>query len=104
MTLFPKKFEETNPRRKFYKTRLRKWDGILGHRFFSHQFGFFTVKKIWNCYEYCRAALTPDCKSHWFQHYTIEIRTDEGEKLIVRKLPLDLEGCFKEPYDKKKEA
>ena len=89
-----KKLKENNPWKKFYRKRVWKWDGILGCRFFSHDIGYFTVKKIWSCYRYCEWAFTPDLKSHWFQHYTMEIKTDHGEKLIVRKLPFDLEHCF----------
>lgn len=101
--MIPKKFNEINPKIKFYRKRIWKWYAILGRRFFSDiTGGFFTVKKIWDCYEYCVGALTPDCKSHWFQHYTLEIRTDEGERLIVRKLPFDLERTFYKEYPKRR--
>lgn len=96
--------QEKTPLFKFRKKRIWKWDSILGHRFFDPAIGFFTVQKAWHCKRWCPWALTPDLKSHWFYHYTIQIRTEHGEKLIMHKLPFDCKGIFDEPQDKKGKA
>lgn len=102
-TFYGIKLDEENPRRKFYKKRIRKWDAIIGHRFFSHSLGFFTVKKVWNCVEYSRCAefAISSGYSHWLRHYTVQIKTDNGEVIIMHKLPLDLEHAFDKCFDKK---
>lgn len=94
------KYGEKEPVIKFRRKRIWKWDCILGHRFFDDSIGFFTVQKAWYCKKWCRYAVTPGF-SHWFDHHTIQIRTDYGEKLILHKLPFDCNGVFHQPYDKK---
>jgi hypothetical protein len=81
------------------RKRIRKWDEILKHRFFSDKIGgFFTVLKAWNVSTFCKCAETSS-GSHWFDHYTIKIKMDSGEILVIHKLPLDLEGVFNQNYD-----
>ncbi len=93
---------ETAPRKKLYRKRIRKMDNILGHRFFSRDYGFFEVTKVWHCAEYRYTPVqyidTSEC-TYWGTYYTIQIETEYGEKLILRKLALDLEGVFDRNYD-----
>jgi hypothetical protein len=86
--------------KKIIKKRIRHWDEIIGHRFFDPDFGykFFTVKKVWSVQEYCEHAQHHD-GSNWFQHYTMLIKTDEGETFKVLKLPFDCKGIFDRSYD-----
>lgn len=106
--MIPKHLKEENPRRMFYRKRIRKWPEIIGKRFFATSSacvsGFFTVKKVWRCVEYHKAVLHPVANgwTHWSDHYTIEIETDAGERLIIHKLVFDLDGTFKECYEKRK--
>ncbi len=107
--MIPKHLKEENPRRRLYRKRIRKWPEIIGKRFFAGPticgFGFFTVKKVWRCMVYYKAALHPLANgkwTHWSAHYTIEIETDAGERLIMHKLQFDLDETFKECYEKRK--
>lgn len=87
--------------KKIIKKRIRKWSEIIGHRFFDpkYGYGFFKVEKAWKVLEYCAHAELPG-GSHWFPHYTIQIKTDAGERFKIRKLAFDLENVFARPYDK----
>lgn len=102
-----KKLPEENPVKKFYRYRIHLWDTVLHHRFFHKDIGFFTVQKIWDCAEYrpteFREVLVvgDHVTTHWFTHITMQIKTDAGEKLIIRKLLYDLDSTFLNTYDTK---
>lgn len=55
---------------------------IIGQRCFNEELGFFTIKKIWECKEYCKNAITPD-GSHWFEARKVLVVTDNGLKYTV---------------------
>ena len=67
------------------KTRTR-WKRVklntIGQRCFNEEFGFFTIKKIWKCKEYCKNAETPN-GSHWFDVERALVVTDTGLKYTV---------------------
>lgn len=102
---FNKKLPEENPQKTFYKRRIKEWNNILNHRFFSSDIGYFTVEKMWFCAEYCPdrtrviTNLNEKIITHWFTYHTMQIRTDAGEKLIVRKLPFILNGSLNKTMD-----
>nr|DAG11705.1 MAG TPA: hypothetical protein [Caudoviricetes sp.] len=88
--------------KKLIRKRVRKWPEIIGHRFFDPEYGygFFKVEKVWSAQEYCTHAELPG-GSHWFPHYTIQIKTDAGERFRILKLPLDCKNVFAKSYDRK---
>lgn len=100
-----KRLPEENPKKKLYRKRIKDWKNILYHTFYNCDIGFFTVEKIWNYAEYCEhrtreiASLQKTIETHWFTYNTMQIRTEAGEKLIVRKLPYDLDGTFNTSVD-----
>ena len=65
------------------KTRWKRADSvILGMKCFSVEIGVFTVKKIEQCEEYCRAAQNNN-GSHWFDKKRVFITTNTGLKYVV---------------------
>lgn len=55
---------------------------IIGQKCFNEEFGFFTIKKIWECKEYFKSAITPE-GSQWFTARKVLVVTDTGLKYTV---------------------
>ena len=60
----------------------RRNSEVIGNRYFDIDLGFFTVKKVWYCKEYCKNAETPN-GSHWFDITKYKIKTDSGLVYII---------------------
>lgn len=90
--------------KKITKRRIWKWKYLIGKQFFSTTVvpgGFFTVKKIWE-YKITRDNIQNFDGTHVFDYHTVLIVTDEGMKLIIPKLLLDIDKAFEKSYPKKK--
>ena len=59
----------------------------IGHRYFHEDFGFYRIKKIWQCKVYDAHCKLPD-GSHWFDRKKAEIVTEYGLKYTVPYFPL----------------
>lgn len=60
----------------------RKQTPFKGERLFGEDFGFFQIKKAWDCKEFCRCATALD-GTHWFPKTKVEILTETGLKYQV---------------------
>lgn len=54
----------------------------IGRRYFHEDFGFYQIKKIWQCKVYNAHCAHPD-GSHWFDRKKAEIITSDGLKYTV---------------------
>ena len=60
----------------------RKHIPFEGEKLFNEEFGFFYIKKVVDCEEYCKSATRPD-GSHWFPVSKAYVTTVEGLKYQV---------------------
>lgn len=60
----------------------RKQTPFKNERLFNEEFGFFQIKKVWDCKEFCKSAISGN-GDHWFSAHRAEILTDRGSKYLV---------------------
>ena len=54
----------------------------IGQRYFHEDFGFYRIKKIWQCKVYNAHCEMP-CGSHWFDKKKAAIVTEDGLRYTV---------------------
>ena len=66
---------------------------IVGERLFNDEFGFFRIKKIQSCKEYCKNAVNLD-GTNWFEKQRAFVVTEARLRYTVPFLSL----CMKSTY------
>jgi hypothetical protein len=54
----------------------------MGEKLFNEEFGFFQIKKVWDCKEFSKCAVSGN-GDHWFQATKAEVITNTGLKYQV---------------------
>ena len=66
---------------------------IVGERLFNDEFGFFRIKKIQSCLEYCKSAVNLD-GTNWFEKRRAFVVTESGLKYTVPFLSLYMKSTY----------
>lgn len=64
------------------KWKRRRQTPFKNEQLFSEEFGFFEIKKVWDCKEYCKSATSLN-GDHWFDKSKAMIVTKTGLKYTV---------------------
>lgn len=65
------------------RTRWKNTNSIIKNmRCNNEEIGYFRVKKIQKCHEFCKSAISVD-GTHWFERKRVFITTNTGLKYIV---------------------
>ena len=91
--MIPYRFNEINPLIYHYRKRIRHNQLLDVKDFYSPTIGPFKLLKMWHNVEYVWHHVN-SIGSHWFHYVTMKVKTQAGDKLIIRQEYLEREGAF----------